>query len=225
MNILKVRTFVLRFSTEIAIHEIPLLRGAIINATKNENILFHNHDGDRLRYAYPLVQYKRIGGKAAIVFVGDGVEAAADYFRSNTVGVALGDRAVSLELEHADAHTTTVSLWDDTFCYNIRKYLPFNQHNYAEYRQTDSLAARYAIIERALTGNILSFAKGIGLHIDGRIALSVTDCSASRAYIYKGVRMAGFDLAFKTNITMPDYIGLGKGISLGFGTIKRMTNK
>jgi len=225
MNNIGLKTFILRFAAPIAQREIPLLRGAMIKATEGENILFHNHDGDRLRYAYPLVQYKRIGGKAAIVFVGDGVEAAADYFRSNTVSVMLGDRAVALELEQADAHTTTVNLWDDTFCYTIRKYLPFNQHNYAEFQQTDSIAARYAIIERALTGNILSFAKGIGLHVDGRIALSVTDCSASRAYIYKGIRMAGFDLAFKTNITMPDYIGLGKGTSLGFGTIKRMTNK
>jgi hypothetical protein len=30
---------------------------------------------------------------------------------------------------------------------------------------------------------------------------------------------------FKTNITLPDFIGLGKGASLGFGTLFRMEKK
>jgi len=187
--------------------------------------LFHNHVGDKFRYAYPLVQYKRIGGKAAIVFVGEGVDAIADYFKSQMVEVELGNRKTILELEHADANTTTIGLWDDTFRYSIRKYLPLNNHNYEAYEQADGVAERCAILERSLTGNILSFAKGIGLHIDGHIEVKITNMSNASIYIYKGVRMMGFDLEFKSNISLPDYIGLGKGVSLGFGMIKRMTKQ
>lgn len=221
-GVLRLQTFIIRFATNIQVSEVPLLRGAIIHATGGENTFFHNHIGEKLRYAYPLIQYKRINGKAAIVFVGDGVNAAADYFKSNTVEVSLNKRCVELELEHTDAHITTVNVWDDTFSYNIRKYLPLNSRNYAEYSKTDSMIDRYAIIERTLTGNILSFAKGIGLHVSERIDLKITNCGAPRTYIYKGVKMLGFDLEFKTNISLPDYIGLGKGASLGFGMIKKM---
>ena len=28
-----------------------------------------------------------------------------------------------------------------------------------------------------------------------------------------------FDVEFKANVSLPDYIGLGKGVSLGFGTV------
>lgn len=225
METIKLKTFILRFSTEISWREIPYLRGVIIRATEGENILFHNHEGENFRYAYPLVQYKRIGGKAAIVFVGEGVDAIADYFKNQVIDVELGNRKATLELEHADANTTTIALWKDTFRYTIRKYLPLNNHNYEAYQQAEGIVERCAILERAIVGNILSFAKGIGLHIDGQIDVKITNMSDSSSYIYKGVKMMGFDLEFKTNISLPDYIGLGKGTSLGFGMIKRMTSR
>ena len=33
--------------------------------------------------------------------------------------------------------------------------------------------------------------------------------------------MMAFDIEFMSNVTVPDFIGLGKGVSLGFGTICR----
>jgi hypothetical protein len=42
---------------------------------------------------------------------------------------------------------------------------------------------------------------------------------------FKGMKMECFDAVFKTNITLPDFIGLGKGASLGFGTLFRMEKK
>lgn len=218
----RLKTFILKFSTEISQQEIPFLRGAVIRATRGENILFHNHDGENLRYAYPLVQYKRIGGKAAIVFVGEGVDATSDYFRNATLNVNIGNRKATMELEHADAYNTIVNLWDSPLRYTIRKYLPLNKHNYEAYEQAEGLAERCTIVEHSLTGNILSFAKGIGQHIDGQIDVKITNMSDSSIYIYKGVKMMGFDLEFKSNISLPDYIGLGKGASLGFGMVKRM---
>lgn len=222
MNFAKINTFILRFSAEITLREVPLLRGAVIHAVQGANILFHNHVGTRLRYAYPLVQYKRIGGKAAIVFVGEGVSVIADYFRGNPLDVMLGDRSVHMEVEHADASTTTVALWNDTFRYTLRKYLPLNKHNYGAYERVDGIVERCTILERSLTGNILSFAKGIDLHIDAPLQVKITHLSEPAIYVYKGVKMMGFDLEFVTNITLPDYIGLGKGTSLGFGMVKRM---
>jgi hypothetical protein len=34
-----------------------------------------------------------------------------------------------------------------------------------------------------------------------------------------------FDAEFKTNVSLPDYIGLGKGVSLGMGTVVRKYGK
>ncbi len=52
-NVCKV--LVIRFANNITFQEIPLLRGAIIQSVSNVNNLFHNHEGDGYRYAYPLI--------------------------------------------------------------------------------------------------------------------------------------------------------------------------
>ena len=33
-----------------------------------------------------------------------------------------------------------------------------------------------------------------------------------------------FDIEFKVNLTLPQYIGLGKSVSVGFGTLTKIIN-
>ena len=72
----------IQFANEISQKEIPMFRGAVLHSMESCPVLFHNHLGDKFRYAYPLIQYKRIKGKAAIVFVGKGVESFQEFMIS-----------------------------------------------------------------------------------------------------------------------------------------------
>jgi len=38
---------------------------------------------------------------------------------------------------------------------------------------------------------------------------------------FKGIRMIGFKGEFTVNFNIPDFFGIGKGVSHGFGTVKR----
>ncbi len=68
-----INTIVISFSNPLDNHQIPQFRGAINTALgENANLFFHNHTEDGFRYSYPLVQYKRIRQKAAIVCIKDG---------------------------------------------------------------------------------------------------------------------------------------------------------
>ena len=40
--------------------------------------------------------------------------------------------------------------------------------------------------------------------------------------IIKGIKHIGFVGEFKVNFDIPDYLGLGKSVSKGFGTIKKV---
>ena len=218
----KVKVLIVRFSNEITREEIPLFRGAIVNATENADLLFHNHLEDaRLRYACPLIQYKRINQKAVIVCIGEGTDAIGQFFSSCNFDVMLGERPVKLEVESVNAHQHLIQLWDGEFTYRIRRWLPLNGENYEAYCREDSLAARYAMLERLLTANILSFAKGVGVHFDGQVIARISHMDEPRLQYYKGVKLMSFDAEFKTNVSLPDYIGLGKGVSLGMGTVVR----
>lgn len=221
-----VNTLLIRFQNEIANNEVAMFRGAIINAVDNSDVLFHNHtDDDGFRYAYPLIQYKRINRKAAITCIGEGTEAIGKFFSSCNFDVVLGNRNMTLEVESVRAHKTLVQVWDSVFTYHLRRWLPLNQENYRKYEALDSIVERYAFLERLLTGNILSFAKSMSIFFDQRVECRITSAETPRLISYKGVKMMSFDVEFKTNVSLPDYIGLGKGVSLGFGTVVRKYEK
>ena len=38
---------------------------------------------------------------------------------------------------------------------------------------------------------------------------------------YKKQRLLSFNVEFETNVSLPDHIGLGKGVSVGFGDLKQ----
>ena len=218
----RIKALTIRFKNELRREEIQLFRGAIIHATEQASLLFHNHKEDNsLRYAYPLIQYKRINQKAAIVCLGEGTEAIGQFFSSCNFDIMLGERPTRLEVESIRAQQPLIQIWDREFAYHIRRWLPLNQENYAVYCQEESLVRRYAMLERLLTANILSFAKGVGVHLEGEIVTRITQIDEPKTQYYKGVRLLSFDAEFKTNVSLPDYIGLGKGVSLGMGTVVR----
>lgn len=216
------QTLVIQFSNDIFQWEVPLFRGSVIDAMENTNILFHNHlDDDTFRYRYPLIQYKRIGGKAAIVCVGEGTEVIGEFFNNANFNLQIGERALLMEVERMDAKRTLVQVWDTEFRYTLRKWLPLSSDNYRTYQSLEGIVEQCAFLQNILIGNILSFCKGVGITIELEIKCVITQIMETRTYTYKGVKMQGFDVEFKSNISLPDYIGLGKGVSLGFGMVVR----
>lgn len=221
MTPLKVKTLLLQFKNEIAMWEIPLFRGCVIHSMENTNLLFHNHDeDDKLRYAYPLIQYKRIGGKAAIVCIGEGTEAIGALFQSGNFTYQLGERSTIMDIEHVEAKQNIVQTWDSDFHYTLRKWLPFNSENYKMYKGMEGIAERMQFLQKILIGNMLSFCKGMNICVDKEITCSITNVLGERSYRHKGVNKLGLDIEFKTNISLPDFIGLGRGVSMGYGIIK-----
>lgn len=221
----RIKVLKIVFGQEISQNEIPLFRGAVIDSLENKALLFHNHDGDGLRYSYPLIQYKRIGGKAAIVCVGEGTEAIGEFFASGNFDVSIGERNVSLKVDSIDARQVLVQVWDDRFSYHLRRWLPFNKQNYENFMQLDGVAERCMFLEKLLVGNVLSFAKGFNIHFDREVLCKIKQLSEPMTVVYKGVRLMGFDVEFSTNVSLPDYIGLGKGVSVGKGTVKKINSK
>jgi hypothetical protein len=70
-----------------------------------------------------------------------------------------------------------------------------------------------------LKANIISFAKGVKWDIDKQISLRIDKIVSEKQVPYKKTRLSGFDIEFRTNVFLPDFVGLGKGVSLGFGTV------
>lgn len=216
---------IIRFENNILFREIPAFRGAIISKVPENIVLFHNHVGDGLRYRYPLIQYKRINGKAAIFCIGDGTEAIGNFFAGADFNLNIGQRQERFSIESLRAEQWLVQTWDNEFFYTIRKWLPFNSKNYREFSSLEGIVEKTAMLEKLLVGNILSMCTGLNVHIEKEITCKITEILDEKIILFKGVKMQSFDVAFKTNIYLHDYISLGKGVSHGFGMVKQLNNK
>jgi hypothetical protein len=220
----KTKILLVSFKNEIKQCEIPLFRGAIVKLLEKENVLFHNHTDSGLRYAYPLVQYKRMNNKAALVCVEQGIESVGNIFALSGHITTLGTREVLLDIDYTREIQLVIQLSDANFRYSLQGWLPFNGKNHEAFKHITGLKERLAFMENILTGNILSFAKGINIHFKRQVSVSITNFESIGTMHLKAVNFAAYDIIFETNVSIPDYVGLGKGVSQGFGLVMRVVD-
>lgn len=219
------KTLTFLFKNKLAFDDIPKFRGAVINAIKAEygdvNILFHNHQDSGFRFRYPLIQYKQIEGRAAIVCIGDGIDEIGRFLASNGKVLTINHSPFSMEVGNIIPGEISFDVKEKVARYHLSRWLPLNKANYEKFREIDSLAERITFLENILCANILSMAKGIGQQVEGTISCSINKMSEPRLLTSKNVKMMAFDIDFRTNIPLENYIGLGKHVSTGFGIITK----
>ncbi|MFT4154565.1 CRISPR-associated endonuclease Cas6 [Parafilimonas sp.] len=219
----KLRTLLVIFDNHIPATKITAFRGAIIEKAGRDNILFHNHLGKKSYvYRYPLIQYKSIKQKPAIFCVDAGVDEIHRLFEQKSWDIQVNDEAVKLVVDRLDLKSTTLNVWEKMFNYQINRWQALNDKNYKTFQSITSLKERIAFLERVLAGNILSFAKGIDWHIEKTIRIEIDELKQENVTRMKDTKVSAYNVNFRCNVFLPDYIGLGKGASTGFGVIKQL---
>jgi hypothetical protein len=219
----KIRILSIIFDTELKPYEVPALRGAIVEKVGKENLVFHNHLNDHaFLYRYPLIQYKQISGKPAIICIEFGVDEIHKFFEKRDWSIQIGGRWLDMKIYRLQMNQFTMQVWENFFNYNIRNWIALSQENYLKYTQFENDKEQKDFLERTLIGNIISFAKGIEWDVDKQIQLKITLPINTRTVTLKEKKLLGFNLDFKTNVFLPNNIGLGKSVSLGFGNIKQI---
>ncbi len=216
------KKIVVLFKNKISFFEIPLFRGAILSLYNTSNNIYHNHDNiNGYIYRYPLIQYKIIDNKAAIIAIGEKVDMIEGLIKCFDQPVFIGKKAVVLQLESITYEEFIPNIISENISYKITKWLPLNETNYKKYLNSNSLIDQIEILENVLIGNIISLCKGISFNIEHRIICKITEMSPTKMIKHKGVFLVSFDAKFNTNILLTDDIGLGKGSSHGFGQITK----
>lgn len=216
-----IRTLTVLFDTEINYKEIPLFRGAVLKSMgEKANLLYHNHTGENtFRYSYPLIQYKRLGGRAAITCVEEGADIIGQYLSEASGVISLGGREVKCNVSKVSPVRILVQTWNRPFNYHINRWLPLNARNYQLFQLIDDEDNRKAMLENILKGNLLSFLKGIGIHLENELLVRITQLSDSYIVYNKGIGMMAFNAIFTCNLSIPNNLGIGKNASIGCGII------
>lgn len=203
--------------------ESDFLRGTVIQklSDKPENTLAHNHLDRQgtLRYSYPLVQYKSISGRAAIVCLAEGTHIIEELISKCDFSFVIGKRHVEARIKELSPVLFTPQTSESGFFYRLTRWQALNSENYKIYKELVVLTDKIVFLEKILTGHILALYNGLGINIDIRIECSLTQLSPSYTGTYKGITTTLFDVGFVTNVSLPENCGLGKGASIGFGII------
>lgn len=171
-----------------------------------------------LLYRYPLIHYRVIKGRAAIFGLSEGAEAIRHWLLKHSGTLQMGGRDYDLYIDGMKEQPHELRMLPYMQGYRLMDYVPLNQENYRIWQKAQNYHARIDLLERMLTGHIISFANAAAWRIPERFKVEIMLVNDTRSIKLHGVSRLAFNLIYKTNIDLAPGIALGRGISHGFGT-------
>lgn len=210
------------FNNPLMPWQVPAFRGAVARIAGFENDIYHNHRKYGNIYRYPLVQYKCVSKKPLLLYLDQGVDEAYHFFTSNDKPIELGGRTEELELDNLNLFNLNLQVWDQPFLYRIQHWLAFNGESYQAYKALLDPISKLEFLEKKLKANIISMAKGIGWEVEREIKVRLFPAPREQWVSFKGTKVYSITTDFYCNVSLPQYIGLGKGASTGYGMVRKI---
>jgi hypothetical protein len=187
--------------------------------------LFHNHNeatGKTLN-RYPLIQYKSIGGKAAITGIDSGAEALNLLIkdgRKNTLYIQAGDnKMLTFEILHTEKQRHRFSILKKDREYRLEKWLPMDDERFTAWEKAGTLKKRCSILDECLIQQISRLLSSVGFEKQEKIEANVTNiwyCYWQHEFRWSKLC---FNISFSSNVDLPLEAGIGQVPSIGFGRI------
>lgn len=205
-------------NVEIAKRDIPKVRGFIASNYPEYDEL-HNHKGNKTIYRYPVIQYKSIEGIPCIIALNEGVrvlkkiENEVDNITIENKIIDIFEKRIKYEKDEYGISDTLLKYEFDSpwMCLNDKNFKIYTKSNDEEKKE---------LLKRILIGNILSMSKSMGYTVEEKINvyLELKSCNIK----FKNKDMLGFKGYFIINFKIPNYLGLGKSVSRGFGAVRNL---
>lgn len=220
---MQLKTMLLKMESDQPIKEDSAkLRGFFANKF-NSYLLLHNHLGNnKFLYQYPRIQYKTLDGAKIILGLEEGTNVLQKIYNQY-------DQIV-LEGNAYQIYSKEISLKEENFGISAKNlqykfatpWFALNEENYQKYKNYNR-SERTGQLKSILIRNIMAMAKTFHYFVSSKITVNTQ--LKEITIKFKGKEIIGFLGNFQVNFYLPDYIGLGKSVSRGFGTIKRIGNK
>lgn len=203
----------MRFLTDIDFRgrDVEKLRG-YISRVFSEEVLLHNHLNDyKFMYRMPKIQYKLIENKLCVLGFQEGtyiIKNKLQYIKELHIDNKV-IRDYKIELEVSD---DSFDVQDELYSYEfLTPWLALNQENFNRYMSSEF------DLNKQMQNNILSNFKDCGMQVEKRI-IAKGEFKPLKV-VMKDTSLIGFKGSFVCNVKMPNYMGIGKRKSIGYGTI------
>ena len=98
-------------------------------------------------------------------------------------------------------------------------WFALGQKNYKRFYLAGGRAERNNLLNKTLTGNILSMSKPLDYQVSDRIKCQTY--VRIRKGKQKDTNIMTFNWTFSVSFLIPEYLGVGKSVSRGFGAMER----
>jgi hypothetical protein len=216
--ILKILEMTFR-STEELQRNTPAMRGFF--ATKfNDYIELHNHNTDKFVYRYPLVQYKFVKGDPLLIGINEGTVILREIFdKFETININGRDYEIierSMKIRNEE-----FGLSNKIYFYEfMHPWFALSAKNLDKFKLAENNEERAEILRSILKGNLISMSKSLGYTVPGQIKCDI-DLLPTKSR-FKDMGITSFDGGFMANFCIPDHLGIGKSVSKGFGTVRKV---
>ena len=219
---MKVKTLLFSFVCDEPVEsKAEWFRGFFAEHFREYTLLHHHLEDNRLYYSFPLIQYKVMGVKPLVIGINEGAEILQRIYPELS-HVQIGPREYHITEKTIIIRTDDVVVTQELKSYSfLTPWLALNEKNYEKYQKYGSREKRKELLESILVGNLLSMSNSIGYTVTEPIRTEIKNFKEVRTKL-KDVPMIGFLGTFSVNFEIPDYWGIGKSVSRGFGTIKKI---
>jgi hypothetical protein len=213
---------IIRFpEIQLATRDAHKLRGYFGNIFQEYSPLLHNHlESGESAYRYPLVQYKVINRVPTLVGLNEGADLLINLFLKIKT-LQIEDKTYPINQKNIESKTLEIGLSNELHSYRFQTlWMALNQENHQRYLH-NSASEQQKQLNTLLQNNILSYYKAMNywLNPQERI-MGMLQNVYEKETKFKDKSMIAFQADFVSNAVLPSFVGIGKSVARGFGTLE-----
>ena len=219
----EIRTVAVRIFTDKPVRKTPYqVKGVMMNQFPDEEIVPMLDGSYRQKFLYPRVQVKILNEQIYIVGINEGVDSIKaiakkmDFLDFGNITFQILDNEIE---EHQNRFQPVSKLIRYRF---VTPWVALNQTTGRRYRNLNN-ADRVNFLNRLLGQNIVFMAREMGMELEENIFTKVTLSSLFPRQVDEN-NWGAFDGEFRANFVLPNYLGIGNGITRGYGTLFGLFN-
>ena len=193
------------------------VKGVFMKNFSSYNVVPMLNGEFRNRYLYPRVQVKVINEKIFIIGIGNGYDPVLQL-TDNINQLDFGNITFDILEKRIDENENIFDYKEDPINYQfITSWAALNKNSLKTFRKMKP-ENRINYLNKLLEKNIAFISNELNLDPPEKL-ISMIKINSTEPMLIDNRKWGSFDGKFKTNFHLPSFVGLGNGITRGFGTL------
>ena len=219
----KISTINVRLLTDKPVRKTPYqVKGVIMNQHSNNEIVPMLDGTYREKFLYPRVQVKILDEQIYFIGIGEGVDAIKEVLEDLKT---LDFGNITFEISDIEIEEYNNRLCPSTNPVRYRFITPWVALNHSTSKKYRNLKNKDRVhyLNQLLGQNIAFISRELGIELEENIFTKLNLSTLLPKKMDEN-NWAAFEGEFETNFILPNYIGIGNGITRGYGTLRGLFN-